>query len=372
MLQKSVPFYIQIARILRRELQSGIYPVNSKMPDENTLATRFGVSKDVIRVSMRLLGKEGLVKAIRSKGTFVCERPEDERSRFVLLSYHGSLHLDAIRKGIEPVIPSDCDLVLKSNTLGEVEEERQILENIDMASVRALIVAPVYKNEADNTQYYSELVKEGIPLLILDHTLPNLQADEIAFDEYGATQEFMRAALNDIGDNEVVMFTLKNGQGRIRMARNQAMNDIWNDFGTNSSKRRHFEISSNSENHSDEAQKIFEVYLQNNCNMPYVIIHGSPTAWEFYQKVVQHGSANNIKKIYAIGDILRGDVEFNRKLFCYYRLFDDFTPLIKDVLNARLNNPEPPSTPIRHALHYKYMDYEQACNYFIAKMLYQK
>jgi hypothetical protein len=106
--------------------------------------------------------------------------------------------------------------------------------------------------------------------------------------------------------------------------------------------------------------------------MPYVIIHGSPTAWEFYQKVVQHGSANNIKKIYAIGDILRGDVEFNRKLFCYYRLFDDFTPLIKDVLNARLNNPEPPSTPIRHALHYKYMDYEQACNYFIAKMLYQK
>ena len=53
MLQKSVPFYIQITRILRRELVSGVYPVNSKIPDENTLAARFGVSKDVIRVSMR-------------------------------------------------------------------------------------------------------------------------------------------------------------------------------------------------------------------------------------------------------------------------------------------------------------------------------
>ena len=369
MLQKSVPFYIQITRILRRELVSGVYPVNSKMPDESTLAARFGVSKDVIRVSMRLLAKEGLVKAIRSKGTFVCERPDGDGSRFVLLSYHGSLHLDAIRRGIEPVVPADCDLVLKSNTLDEVEDERKILENLDMASVRALIAAPVYNGENDNSKVYAEIVKQGVPLLILDHSLPNLQADEVSFDEYGAMAEFMRAALNDAGDKEVVMFTVKNSRDRIRSARNQAMNDVWAEFGGDSNKRRHFVINADRWEHSFEAQNIFDIYLKNNAEMPHIIIHSTPVAWAFYQKVMEHGTANNIKKIYAIGDILRGDGDFNRKLFCYYRLFDDFTPLIGEILNARLNNSEPPSTPIRYALHFKHMDYDEARNYFISKML---
>ena len=369
MLQKSVPFYIQIARILRRELQTGVYPVNSKMPDENILAARFGVSKDVIRVSMRLLAKEGLVKAIRSKGTFVCERPEDERSRFVLMSYHGSLHLDAIRKGIEPVVSADCDLVLKSNTLDEVAEERKILENLDMASIRALIAAPVYENDTDNTEIYAELVKQGVPLLILDHSLPDLQADEIAFDEYGATAEFMRAALNDIGEKEAVLFTARSSKDRIRSARNQAMNDVWQEFGGDSAARRHFIIDSDRWEHSLEAQNIFDVYLENNADMPYIIMHSSPVAWEFYKKAMAHGTADKIKKIYCIGDILRGDGDFNRKLFCYYRLFDDFTPLIENVLNIRLNSPEPPPTPLRYALNFKRMDYDEARNYFISKML---
>ena len=147
------------------------------------------------------------------------------------------------------------------------------------------------------------------------------------------------------------------------------MNDVWAEFGGDSNKRRHFVINADRWEHSFEAQNIFDIYLKNNAEMPHIIIHSTPVAWAFYQKVMEHGTANNIKKIYAIGDILRGDGDFNRKLFCYYRLFDDFTPLIGEILNARLNNSEPPSTPIRYALHFKHMDYDEARNYFISKML---
>lgn len=369
MLQKSVPFYIQIARILRRELISGVYPVNSKMPDENALAARFGVSKDVIRVSMRLLGKEGLVKAIRSKGTFVCERPDDEGSRIVLMSYHGSLHMDAIRRGIEPVIPDGCDFVLKTTTLDEVEDEKKILENLDMPSVRALIAAPIYNGDQDNSKMYAEIVKQGVPLLIIDHSLPNLQADEVAFDEYGATVEFMHAALDDVGDNEVLLFFYQNFHDRISMQRTQAMNDVWLEGGGDSEKKHRFFIQRDLWDYKEKAEQLFEIYMQHDASVPYIITHSSAVAWEFYQKALAHGVADNIKKIYCIGDILRGDGDFNRKLFCYYRLFDEITPRIKEILDSRLNSPEPPSTPMRYALKFKRMDYDEARNYFISKMM---
>ena len=60
-LNSDTPYYLQIERIIRARILNRTYAPGSKLPDENTLAAEFDVSKDVIRVSMRRLAEIGLV-----------------------------------------------------------------------------------------------------------------------------------------------------------------------------------------------------------------------------------------------------------------------------------------------------------------------
>ena len=66
-----VPLYFQIARILRDEIESGIYPPGECIPTEHALQSRFGVSRSTIRQAVGDLVYEGLLERRRSKGTIV-------------------------------------------------------------------------------------------------------------------------------------------------------------------------------------------------------------------------------------------------------------------------------------------------------------
>lgn len=71
-LQRSpIPLYHQIARILRSQLRSQEYRLNDRLPTEDELIREYGVSRMTIRLAYQLLLKDGLVRRIRGRGTFV-------------------------------------------------------------------------------------------------------------------------------------------------------------------------------------------------------------------------------------------------------------------------------------------------------------
>src|SRR2546423_6556078 len=72
--------HLQIAGILRREIQSGDYPAGSVMPSEPELGERFGVSRSVINRALALLRAEGLVRPQRGRGTTVNPIPVIHRA----------------------------------------------------------------------------------------------------------------------------------------------------------------------------------------------------------------------------------------------------------------------------------------------------
>ncbi len=63
--------HLQVAGILRREIQAGEYPAGSVLPSEPELAERFGVSRSLINRALTLLRAEGLVRPERGRGTTV-------------------------------------------------------------------------------------------------------------------------------------------------------------------------------------------------------------------------------------------------------------------------------------------------------------
>ncbi|GHG44649.1 GntR family transcriptional regulator [Sinomonas cellulolyticus] len=56
---------------LRRDIETGAAPVGSKLPSEAALATRYGVSRSVVREALRSCAALGLTETQTGKGTFV-------------------------------------------------------------------------------------------------------------------------------------------------------------------------------------------------------------------------------------------------------------------------------------------------------------
>lgn len=63
--------YMQIADLLRSDIDSGSFATDSKLPGENELTHRFGVSRVTVRQAIAQLLAEGYVVSKQGKGTFV-------------------------------------------------------------------------------------------------------------------------------------------------------------------------------------------------------------------------------------------------------------------------------------------------------------
>jgi DNA-binding GntR family transcriptional regulator len=60
---------------LKRLILGGEFPVGSKLPNEDRLCERFGVSRVTIREAVRGLIEDGLVLRRHGSGTYVTRRP---------------------------------------------------------------------------------------------------------------------------------------------------------------------------------------------------------------------------------------------------------------------------------------------------------
>lgn len=67
----SVALYVQIADKLSKDIADGCYRPFQRLPSEQALMERFGVSRVTVRQAIGLLARQGLVSAKQGKGTFV-------------------------------------------------------------------------------------------------------------------------------------------------------------------------------------------------------------------------------------------------------------------------------------------------------------
>lgn len=68
---RRISFSDQVYAQLRRLIQRGEFPVNVRLPPEQDLGQRFGVSRPVIRQALRRLALEGIVEPRKGSGTIV-------------------------------------------------------------------------------------------------------------------------------------------------------------------------------------------------------------------------------------------------------------------------------------------------------------
>jgi GntR family transcriptional regulator len=70
-----LPFYAQLADLLREKIADGTYQPGDSLPSEAELGTSYGLSRTAIRQALSLLVAEGLVLKEKGRGTFVRTSP---------------------------------------------------------------------------------------------------------------------------------------------------------------------------------------------------------------------------------------------------------------------------------------------------------
>ena len=85
------PLYLQVQKIILNKIQSGEWPLHSKVTDEITLAEQLGVSRGTLRKSLNSLIKQGLLTKVQGKGTFVTSNIIQQQLASKLVSFAESM-----------------------------------------------------------------------------------------------------------------------------------------------------------------------------------------------------------------------------------------------------------------------------------------
>lgn len=87
--------YLQIASILREEINSDLYEPTGKLPSEAELVTRFAVSRITVRLALDKLVEEKVVERKQGKGTYVFNK-QLRHGLDTLRSFHESLLIQGL------------------------------------------------------------------------------------------------------------------------------------------------------------------------------------------------------------------------------------------------------------------------------------
>lgn len=72
-----VPVYLQLAAILRAQIESGDLAPRRPVPSERTLTQRYSLAGGTVKKAIQVLRDEGLVRTVIGRGVYVV--PPDER-----------------------------------------------------------------------------------------------------------------------------------------------------------------------------------------------------------------------------------------------------------------------------------------------------
>ena len=70
------PYYLQLARILRRQIVDGEIEPGMPLPSESHLCQTYQLSRWVVRRTLGVLGDEGYTRTVAKRGTVVRARED--------------------------------------------------------------------------------------------------------------------------------------------------------------------------------------------------------------------------------------------------------------------------------------------------------
>lgn len=167
-----------VYRELLRGLDSGLFAPQARLPGEQELCARFGVSRSAVRAALHRLGVEGRVVSRRGAGTYVQPPgPATGNARANIISVMHGGSLEDLTRIQQMVLDAGClmSVFSESQEHWNPAAERQFLQQVRLQRHSALL-AFCSPREPHNDDLLRELQQAGVPVIHMEpyrDTLPD-------------------------------------------------------------------------------------------------------------------------------------------------------------------------------------------------------
>lgn len=133
--------YQEIGCDLRQKIQSGDYPVGSRLPPERNIAETYGVSRTIVREALLMLELEGTVDIRQGSGVYVLRIPDEDDAADGGKNHIGAFEMLQARQLLESNIAA---FAARMATRADIENLRKMLEQ-----EQAAIAGKDYRGDFD-------------------------------------------------------------------------------------------------------------------------------------------------------------------------------------------------------------------------------
>jgi GntR family transcriptional regulator, arabinose operon transcriptional repressor len=172
-----------VASQLRERIREGKYKLGSRLADERLLSEQFGVSRRTIREALNLLERDRLIIRQQGRGTFVADPAftapvPGQAALIAMMVYEREYFFEkVIQGGSFQAAKQGYTLATGSN--GTREEETEHVHAFSRNGILGVILAPRGRDSKENYEY---LIGQGMPVVLLDTLLPEVEEDFVAVD----------------------------------------------------------------------------------------------------------------------------------------------------------------------------------------------
>ncbi len=214
--------YQEVIGWITEQIDSGILQPGMKIPSENTLCERFGISRQTARHAIGRLEAKGILESRRGSGTYVTgistKSLQRQKRIAVITTVVDSYIFPKTIQGIERKLTEygySMQIAFTNNTF---ERERSILTDIlRSGDIAGMIVEPAKSALPNpNLDLYNRLLGQNIPILFINSYYPALNCPHVSLNDRECAKAAVKTLI-DHGHKRIgCIVKLEDGEGHVR------------------------------------------------------------------------------------------------------------------------------------------------------------
>lgn len=213
--------YLLIKEYIIELISSSECKYGEKIPSENELSKKFGVSRQTVRQAINELENENWLKSVHGSGTYVNKsidrKKKETKTIGAIITYPDDYIFPSIIKGMESTLSENGYHINLGFTYNKVEKEAQCLKSFMEKDIDGLIIE---SNKSalpnPNLDLFLKLNRKNIPFIFINGYYNELKASYVIMDDenngFLATDYLLKKGHSKIGG----IFKVDDIQGHLR------------------------------------------------------------------------------------------------------------------------------------------------------------